>query len=193
MKKFLIYLILILLNFSVSTYANDVRDFEIEGITIGDTLLDHFSKNEIKNFTITTYQNNTDEYFMLTGAEDKSQEYDSLSFHVKKNDNQYIVHSISGSLYYEKNFNKCLNKKKIIVESLKSNFRNLKPNEYDYKYNWDKKSIAYISDFDFKNGAVRVYCINWSEVTEKKRNFTDNLSVTIQINYFTEWLNNKTN
>ena len=88
MKKFLIYLILILLNFSVSTYADDVRDFEIEGITIGDSLLDHFSKNEIKNFTITTYQNKTDEYIMLTGAEDKSQEYDSLSFHVKKNDNQ---------------------------------------------------------------------------------------------------------
>ena len=95
MRKFLIYLILILLNFSVSTYADDVRDFEIEGITIGDSLLDHFSKNEIKNFTITTYQNKTDEYIMLTGAEDKSQEYDSLSFHVKKNDNQnYKIASI---------------------------------------------------------------------------------------------------
>ena len=103
MKKFLIYPILILLNFSISVYADDVRDFEIEGMTIGDSLLDHFSENEIKNFTITTYQNNTDEYIMLTGAEDKSQEYDNLSFHVKKNDNQYIVHSISGSLYYKKN------------------------------------------------------------------------------------------
>jgi hypothetical protein len=193
MKKFLIYLTLILLNFSVSLYADDVRDFEIEGITIGDSLLDHFSKNEIKNFIITTYQNNTDEYIMMTGAEDKSEEYENLSFHVKKNDNQYIVHSISGSFYYKKNFDKCLNKKEKIVESLKSNFGNLKSNEYDYKYDWDLKSIAYINDFDFKNGAVRVYCVNWSEVTEKKRNFVDNLSVTIQINYFTEWLNNRIN
>ena len=83
--------------------------------------------------------------------------------------------------------------KEKIVESLKSNFGNLKSNEYDYKYDWDLKSIAYINDFDFKNGAVRVYCVNWSEATEKKRNFVDNLSVTIQINYFTEWLNNRIN
>tara|TARA_E500000178_G_C16807846_1_gene655553 strand:+ start:282 stop:860 length:579 start_codon:yes stop_codon:yes gene_type:complete len=192
MKK-LLAIIILSLYFITSSQADDIRDFEIEGMSIGDSLLDHFSENEIKNFTITTYQNNTDEYIMLTGAEDKSQEYDSLSFHVKKNDNQYIIHSISGSLYYEKNFNKCLNKKKKIVESLKFNFGNLKSDEYDYKYDWDLNSIAYISDFDFKNGAVRVYCINWSEVTEKKRNFADNLSVTIQINYFTEWLNNRIN
>ena len=193
MKKFFTYLFLILLNFSVSTYADDVRDFEIEGISIGESLLDHFSKNEIKNFIITTYHKNTDEYIMLSGGEDKSQEYENLSFHVKKNDNQFIVHSISGSFFYKKNFDKCLNKKKKIVNSLKSNFGNLKSNEYDYKYDWDLKSIAYISDFDFKNGSVRVYCINWSDVTEKKRNFVDNLSVTIQINYFTEWLNNRAN
>ena len=103
MKKFFTYLFLILLNFSVSTYADDVRDFEIEGISIGESLLDHFSKNEIKNLIITTYHKNTDEYIMLSGGEDKSQEYENLSFHVKKNDNQFIVHSISGSFFYKKN------------------------------------------------------------------------------------------
>ena len=70
-----------------------------------------------------------------------------------------------------------LNKKKEVVNSLNSSFGNLKSSEYDYKYDWDLKSIAYISDFDFKNGAVRVYCVNWSEVTENERSFADNLSV----------------
>ena len=108
-------MLLIFFSFSVPTYADDVRDFEIEGISIGDSLLDHFSKNEIKNFIITTYHKNTDEYIMLTGGEDKSQEYENLSFHVKKNDNQFIVHSISGSFFYKKNFDKCLNKKKRLL------------------------------------------------------------------------------
>ena len=95
MKKLSTYLLLIFFSFSVPTYADDVRDFEIEGISIGDSLLDHFSKNEIKNFIITTYHKNTDEYIMLTGGEDKSQEYENLSLHVKKNDNQnYKIASI---------------------------------------------------------------------------------------------------
>ncbi len=63
MKRLLLILILTF-SFQSWTKADDISDFEIEGITIGDSLLDHFSKNEIKNFTITTYQNKTDEYIM---------------------------------------------------------------------------------------------------------------------------------
>ena len=51
------------------------------------------------------------------------------------------------------------------------------------------KSIAYISDFDFKNGSVRVFCVNWSEFAENERNFADNLSVSISPDYFFKWLN----
>ena len=58
-------------------------------------------------------------------------------------------------------------------------------------YDWDLNSIAYISDFEFKNGVVRVYCVTWSEVTENERDFDDNLSISIQIDYLTKWLNNR--
>ena len=62
-------------------------------------------------------------------------------------------------------------------------------NEYDFKYKIDDlKSIAYVSDFDLKDGSsLRVWCVNWSKVTEKKRNFNDNLSVAISPNYFLKW------
>ena len=48
MKIFLSVLILI---FSLQslTKADDIRDFEIEGISIGDSLLDHFSEEQIKD------------------------------------------------------------------------------------------------------------------------------------------------
>ena len=44
-------LIIIFLTFSFHniTKADDIRDFEIEGMSIGDSLLDYFSENEIKN------------------------------------------------------------------------------------------------------------------------------------------------
>ena len=47
MKKILAIIILSLC-FIGSSQADDIRDFEIEGISLGDSLLDKMSKEEIK-------------------------------------------------------------------------------------------------------------------------------------------------
>ena len=41
---------LFVLFFSSSLIADDISDFEIEGISIGDSLLDYFKKEKIKEF-----------------------------------------------------------------------------------------------------------------------------------------------
>ena len=46
MRNFLLILILTF-SFQTLTKADDIRDFQIEGISIGDSLLDHFKENEI--------------------------------------------------------------------------------------------------------------------------------------------------
>ena len=48
MKIFIAVLVLI---FSIQSWtkADDISDFEIEGMSIGDSFLDYFSKEEIKN------------------------------------------------------------------------------------------------------------------------------------------------
>ena len=48
MNKLLLILILI---FSLQSWAkaDDISEFEIEGMSIGDSLLDYYSKDEIKN------------------------------------------------------------------------------------------------------------------------------------------------
>ena len=50
MRVFIVVLVLI---FSLQSWskADDIRDFEIEGISIGDSLLKHFSKKEINSST----------------------------------------------------------------------------------------------------------------------------------------------
>ena len=45
MKTLLTFFILF---FSSSVFAEDISDFQIEGISIGDSLLDYFSEEEIK-------------------------------------------------------------------------------------------------------------------------------------------------
>ena len=85
----------------------------------------------------------------------------------------------------------CNIKKKEIVNELNSVFKNLKQKNYDYTYLdiGDGKSVAKITDFVFDDtSAVRVYCIDWSKVTEKDRNFIDILSVDISPRSVLDWL-----
>ena len=51
-----IFLTVLILIFYIQslTKADDIRDFEIEGISIGDSLLDYFSEEEILSGTIMT-------------------------------------------------------------------------------------------------------------------------------------------
>ena len=46
-KRFLIILVLIF-NLPNLSIADDIRDFQIEGMSLGDSLLDYFSEEEIK-------------------------------------------------------------------------------------------------------------------------------------------------
>ena len=46
MKRLLLILILTF-SFQSLTKADDIRDFEIEGMSVGDSLLDHFSEKNI--------------------------------------------------------------------------------------------------------------------------------------------------
>ena len=64
MKKLLILLFSIFFLSSHSVFADDISDFQIEGISIGDSLLDYMTEDEIlKEIEINKYQ--AFEYFLL--------------------------------------------------------------------------------------------------------------------------------
>ena len=59
MKRLLAYLFLVLvLTFSLQswTHAEDITEFEIDGISVGDNLFDHYSKKEIKEGRLYEYK-----------------------------------------------------------------------------------------------------------------------------------------
>ena len=56
MKKILIIIILSLC-FIIPSQADDIRDFQIEGISIGDNALDYFTEDELENFVKSYYPN----------------------------------------------------------------------------------------------------------------------------------------
>ena len=66
MKTFLTLFVLL---FSSSVVADDISDFQIEGISIGDNLLDYFSEDEIKkNYRSHYYKYKKDNLSFSTGV-----------------------------------------------------------------------------------------------------------------------------
>ena len=57
MKKLLGILVLGLL-LSSNAYANDINDFKMEGMSIGDSLLDYFSKKDIEDNSVFMFEKN---------------------------------------------------------------------------------------------------------------------------------------
>ena len=57
MKRLSLYLFLILFTIQIPSQADDIRDFQIEGMSIGDSALDYFSKDELDNAEKSYYPN----------------------------------------------------------------------------------------------------------------------------------------
>ena len=76
--------------------ADDIRDFQIEGISIGDSLLDHFSKKEVKDFFEIKYAVNyypKSKKFFTLGTFSEGKIYKQILFGLKASDNKYIIKS----------------------------------------------------------------------------------------------------
>ena len=108
MKIFLSVLILIF-NLQSWTKADDIRELEIEGISIGDSALDFFSKDIIddqKNF-----YPNSKKFFRVIIMLDNN-EFNSVQMHIKNN-NKYIIYAIAGLIYFQKNDPKKMRRQEI--------------------------------------------------------------------------------
>ena len=110
MKKLSIYLFLILFGFSAQSYADDISDFEIGGISIGDSALKYYSEKKIKKRTENIYGDNLYTQFTSTSKNSNS-EYDSHQIHYKLGDKNYIIESVAGVKWTE-SFDQCKKSKK---------------------------------------------------------------------------------
>ena len=73
-------LLILILTFSFQSWskADDVRDFEIEGISIGDSLLDHFKIKTIKSARKYEYKNT--KFYSIDIWSDKFNQYEAIQF-----------------------------------------------------------------------------------------------------------------
>ena len=189
MKKLLAILVLTLC-LTTPSQADDIRDFQIEGMSIGDSLLDYMSENEIINNDLKIYQNNSK--FLVIDFNGKKNIYDSIYLYLKRNDKKYIIYTIR-AINMVDNKNQCLKIKNEIVMDMKPLFKNADYLEGSQKHFVYKDSTQYISQFTFGDDArvkdhARVECLIIGKKTKKEKEFGHSLEVIIQSAEFGQWL-----
>ena len=189
-KLFIIFIFFI--SFQTLSKADDIRDFEIEGMSVGDSLLDYMSINQIKN-SKRNYFNDKRKYYVVARV-DNLENYEVVDLYLKTGDQKYIIRTIGGIIELDKDM--CFTKKKQIAFELEKIFPNIKKEEFDkaHEYDKSKKSRQYQTVFFLKKTKksndphIRVECSVWSEEVKKKDNFSDTLNVVAMTTEILNWI-----
>ena len=197
MKLFL-FILLLIISFQSWTKAENVKDFEIEGISIGESLLKYISKNEIKKeieITKNHYSYLEDPlkfrevYFF--SSEKNFKTYQTVSAMFEANDSNYTILFIRGMIDYVENLNGCLSKRDQIAREIENIITDYSKDEIEGLSRLDKtgKSITKNIYYNFNSGdAILLVCNDWEENLRKKNNWTEGLSVVLRTNEVGIWL-----
>ncbi len=171
--------------------AEGISDFELDGISIGDSILNFISEDVISAAYTQFYpKNNKFKQINIETNTLKLETYDAISIGVKSNDKNYIIHEIKGWKKFS-DHKKCLDAKEQVTKDLKNLFKdtNYEINTYTTESSQDPNGTIKSTDFILHDGVARAYCIDWSEEFKNKGEFfDDSLTITIYDNEFLEFL-----
>ena len=188
MKRLSLYLFLILFTFQTPSQADDIRDFQIEGMSVGDSLLTYLDKKFIKE--------NTDYFYSVkkygTVSIYKSKEYDRIQFTYDTTDENFEIHGIAAVLTFHNDIKGCKKKMNEVLNDVESIFgNNVDKQTGSEKRREDKtgKSIMYYNDFQFSDqSAINIYCTDWSKEITDKNNWSDELKISLYSVEFANYL-----
>ena len=195
MKKLFI-IIIIFISFQTWTKADDIRDFQIEGVSVGDSLLNYFNEDEIIN-KINSYKNkgfiygnDKKTFYTLTFKRpERYEKYDGLQISLKSNDERYIIYALVGEIYH-KDINNCYN----VFDEVENTFDFLfkdsnKEEKLKRLHSYDKTGDSTTTDvyYNMDNGdVVALVCTDWSI----EMSISDSFRVELITDEYADWLNN---
>ena len=192
--KIFFSIFILIFNLQSFTKADDIRDFQIEGMSIGDSALDYFSKADIKRNNKNWYKNNkfSSSEFSNFRTSHFGKTYDVVQISYISSDNKYILQAVTGIISYRYNIKDCYKKMDKIVEEVSEIFKDhaRKTEKLVQKHNADKsgKSKTTSVDFYFDSGdRMYVSCFDWST----EIGYNDNLRLHLGTKEFKDFLTYK--
>ena len=184
----------VLLFSSLVVVAEDISDFQIEGISVGDSLLNYMSEEKI----LIAIQKNKNRYtfledinrFVEVYKNDSLKTYDYIKFFVKPDDEKFLIYLITGAIEFTNDFSGCKKKQKEIVKEISKMFIGTKKDEGTYKHRADptNRSILYYVRFTFQSGDnILIQCMDFEENFRIKKNWREDLQFTITTAEVQNW------
>ena len=164
-------------------YADDRTKFKIEGMFLEESLLNFFTKEQIKKSEIPLYK---DKKYKAALFSDISLIYDDVLVDFKANDKKFLIQGITGFIGFE-NIDSCYKKQNQIEKKISSMI------DYDERKDWGilkfdqvvKGSTYRPITFDLADGSrVAVDCYHYADSKLKH-----NLKVHTNTKIFLEYLN----
>ena len=187
----LLVMLILALSFQSFSKADDIRDFQIEGMSLYDDALEYFSKKKIIKNEEDYYKNK--KYTTATIASSSFKKYQDVQISYKTKDKNYKLLDISGIV--DMSYKRCLKELKLISRDFNKLFSNTKYEKlYEFSHSADKSGETKISDmfWKFSNGdKILLACYNWNTKYGKKKGYVDELRVTISSKEFDEFLINE--
>ena len=184
MKVFLLVLI-IMFGLQSWTKADDIRDFEIEGISIGDNMLDFFTQDQIDNNILRANFKDKSLQGLLFQDIDFIVNYDAMQFVYKVKDMEIV--NITALNKTGEDIKLCKKKKEKVVLDLDNIFIDTEKVDDERKHPGDNtgNSIVTSTFFNFKSGDfVAVECEQWS----KEMGHPNILKISLRTNFYNKFL-----
>lgn len=189
MRKFLIFLIFIVY-FQSWVKADGLKDFEIDGMSIGDSLIEYKNLNEIEKAIKNKMMYPDSNFAVIVFKPKILQPYDYIEIVYDINNKQYIIDALTGVVNYPNKYDECRKNKNNISNEFKSMFVNAEIYENESPHYYFPGSIVDQINFYPKSGGfVRVSCTDWSEKLFEENGWVDNLKVSIGSEKFRVFLN----
>ena len=129
--KGLLLIIILTFSFQTLTKADNIRDFQIEGMSVGDSALNYFSKEIIDKRKHKGFVYPDKSFFSISFYnEDSFNTYDAVQLHLKAKDSNYTIYSIAGRIFFDNKYNDCVKKMNNILPELKTVFKEANFNDH---------------------------------------------------------------
>ena len=189
MRVFIVVLILTF-GFQSWTRADDIRDFQIEGMSIGDSLLNYMTKKEIKSSRRNYFKNKK---YYVVGMSKNLETYEIVDVYLKTGDSKYIIRTLGGLKAID--LKECLAKKKNIKKEFDQMFPNLITQDHVRSHEFDKtgdskqyQQVYYFGDGSERDNHIRIECDNWSKKIKKEQDYTDGLNIIVMTTEILDWI-----
>ncbi len=188
MKKILL---LLFLSFFINLHvqAQNIKDFQIAGLSLNDSLLNIFTEKEIKKAKKKSgFKSKTYSMYAFFGDYNP---YDHLIIYTQRKDKSYIIKSVAGFMKFEKNWEGCLKEQEVISNQVQKLFSNPKKTVKEFAHPNDKTGNSIERDVIFvlnTGEEIGSACQKWGKKYKAKRGSKDSIQVFMDTKEYAAWL-----